>query len=124
MIISETWIGGREAEEDIKNVLSSGHGIGMIARNRRSRGGGIAILYKEGLIKLSEHRFRRENNELVAASGKINGLQRPVFIFALYIKPSLPAHKKKQMLESVVDAVLEIETKHQNPIICIGGDFN
>ena len=42
---------------------------------------------------------------MIAASGKINNNGRPFFVFALYIKHSLSAAKKKEMIDLLVNAI-------------------
>ena len=61
---------------------------------------------------------------MMCAKGNLNGLSRPLYIFAIYIKPSLPAEQKKEMIALLVEELLKIKTTETNPMICVGGDFN
>ena len=124
MIVSETWLRGDAEQDRVVNVLYGGHGVDLLVRNRRSRGGGVGILYKSTALKLKEHRFRKKNYEMLCARGKVVGCSRELYVFAIYVKPSLPAEKKVEMVTLITEELIKIKTTNTNPLICIGGDFN
>lgn len=123
MTITETWLCGGPQQENITDRLLNDHGIGLIHWNRKGRGGGVAVLYKKAL-GLKEHRFKRKSHEIVAAKGTIQRCSRPIYIFCVYVKPTMSRLRKTEMLELIIEAVNNIKTKEQNPLICITGDFN
>lgn len=94
MVITETWLHGEKPEEEMVDILENGHGIKIIRRNRKSRGGGVAILHKPSVIDLKEYRFKRKSHELAAAKGFLARNKWLFYIFAISVKPSMSALKK------------------------------
>ena len=98
--------------------------ISSINYTRVSRGGGVSILFKKSVMSLKEYRFNHHGHELVAASGKIPGNNRPILVVGIYIKPSITAEKKSSLIDSVNSLLSKFKTENANPFICLGGDFN
>ena len=104
MFISETWLHPDRELEKVADKLQGKGGIGMINRTRKSKGGGISILYKNNEINLTEYRFKRKNHEIVAASGKITWNKRPCLMIRL-------CHSKKRLSRDRVGHYNYVERK-------------
>ena len=104
--MSETWLIEGDVFTDAVNELKYKAGIEAICVNRkatsgRNTGGGAAILYKKNKISLKPYPFRREGCELVAAKGRISGDNRPLYVIAAYLPPSM----KKKLYEKYCQAL-------------------
>ena len=126
MIITETWTKDNDKFARIKERCLNEKNMQVIAKHRPGRkvGGGAAIFYKPGRIKLKKYELSNRNIEVVAASGKIPKLGRPVFIFGVYVSTGLGVPEVKTLMEEISDEILKIRTRESEPIFIIGGDFN
>ena len=130
-IVTETWLkDGPDMEEEVQD-LSAGAGLGMIARNRRTRAvngntyGGVAVLWREGLLGLREYkRSNPEGFEVLTATGVLKGHSRKVGVIACYIPPNYTKARADDALEFIADTVVELKRKFKDPYLIIGGDFN
>ena len=53
--ITETWLkNNKQTEREIKD-LSDSEQLGLLAKNRKKRGGGVAIIYNKNLINLKKN---------------------------------------------------------------------
>lgn len=48
----------------------------------------------------------------------------PMYVFSVYIKPSMNADHKREMVDLLTDAIVEIKTREGRPNFFIMGDFN
>ena len=106
------------------DTLTNGNKIQMIQRPRGKRGGGIAILSRKSKITITEYKIKTSGHEILVTKGKIQNNSRPMFIIAVYIKPSLTRDKKNHYMRTLTDIVTKIKTDHKSPYICVAGDFN
>ena len=124
MACTETWLFDGPAKKKAVEDLGGEVGISMIARNRRGRGAGVAILYQDSSLKLKEYKFKRKHYEILAVKGTHSSVRGTLYIFVVYIKPSLNAQQKSELLELLTDVVIQVKTKEDNPKIYVMGDFN
>ena len=92
-IVSETWLIDGPVTDGVKEELNQGYGLDLLTQNRRTTqgrntGGGVAIVFRKKDIMLRTYRFKKNSCELVAATGKLKGSSRPLFIIGAYIPPA------------------------------------
>ena len=119
MIIIETWIQGERTVQQADDLLANGNGLDSIYRSRGARGGRLAILSRRSKVQLKEYKIKTKSHKVLAARGKIQNNSRPIYLLAVYIKPSLSKKKKDDLIEVVIDAVAKIKSESKNPYICI-----
>ena len=96
IVFCETWLRGGKEQDNFVNTLENGHAIKSICRNRRSRGGCVAILYNLHKINVAEHRFGRKNFEIVAAKGTMAGPTGTCLHSVFTLNRVLPQNKKRR----------------------------
>ena len=62
MLVTETWLSKGPVKDQMLDTLENGYGIGGIYKDRGSRGGGVAILFRKSLMKMSEERRTRNGD--------------------------------------------------------------
>ena len=132
-IITESWLkDGSTLDRDIID-LEHGTQLKIIYKNRpvraaraRQVGGGVSIIYNKNLCSLRERRIASRKFELVVATGKINGLNRSVAIFAVYIQPRMKVDELEALRELIADTIIQMKANPHgdDPIFFIGGDLN
>ena len=106
-------------KERTAEILKGEGNISIVTKDRRGRGGGVAILFRNSNMQAREYKFKRKRYEMVAVKASIKDVRGPVFI-----KPSLNAGQKAEILELLTDAINEIKTREEDPKIFVMGDFN
>lgn len=129
-VVTETWLADGQGLEDDKQDLFLGAGISMMCknRNRNDRGlvhGGVAVLYNEQICNFSRIDFKNEEDfEILAAAGKMPGLQRKIIVVACYIPPGYNVPRANRCLETISGIVIEAKRSYKDPYIIVTGDFN
>lgn len=123
MCLSETWL--RDGVNLNMNIddLETAHELGMITRNRGSRGGGVAIVYDRRKMKMKKWP-NRSKFEFVCAQGSTSANKRPITIISYYIPPTMRSDEFKEMASEIEDIISEMKSKLRDPIVIIGGDAN
>ena len=122
--ITETWLGNSaEVKQGIKDLADSS-GIEMLCKNRKSRGGGVALAYNTNLAKLKSIQLPGNNFELLCCGGKIVGLQRAFVVFVCYLPPKMSAGVLDAFCNTLSDGIELVKDKYDDPFIIITGDFN
>ena len=124
LIVTETWLTKGPVKDNALDRLMGEAGVHAITGDRRGRGGGVAILFRSSTITLKEYHIRRKRHEIVAAKGTSPKIGGTIFILGVYVKPSLPAFKKEEIIDILIDSVNEIKIKEENAKVIIAGDFN
>ena len=123
MNISETWL---KDDSNLRNNLADleeAHGLSMITKCRRTRGGGVGIVYDKSKIQLSKFPVNTDY-EIVAARGKTRLTRRPVLVVSYYIPLNITAADFRLLLRDVGDIVGRAKTTMPDPIIIVSGDAN
>ena len=123
-MITETWFKNDiETVQELEEIKHS-EGLEFIWRNRKTRGGGVAIAFKNS--KATFRRLPITNNkfEVVGAIGKTNKDSRQIAVFAIYIPPKQTVSKTVAMYECLADSIEKVKQKYADPYIIIGGDVN
>ena len=125
VLITETWIKTDKNFNRIREEIISSKGLDIISYNRpgKRNGGGVAIVFDPKKLKLSEHRFRRDGIEMVAAKGRIVGDTRTILIYNVYLPPNLPLTKVRNAREIINNDITKLKTEIEGPLVLIGGDF-
>ena len=124
MIISETWLTAGPELIKIVDFLEGEGNIKMLNKIRRTRGGGISILYKPSKIQVKEFRFTRNGHEIIAAEGKVSGSSRPLLIVRVYAPPAMKKDKKDSLLHTICNLLTRFKDERRAPLFAISGDFN
>ena len=123
-LLSETWFkNGPNLHREITD-LSHGENIGMIARNRCGRGGGVAIAYRTDRLCMKEFKLPGNKYEMTCAVGNTGTSNRKIAAIALYIPPRQKSVTTKKMKECLIDGINKLKTAFEDPLILVGGDTN
>ena len=127
-LLTETWFnkGNKKTAHDLQ-VLNQKNGIAVLRKDRTSRGGGIAIAYDQKIAsfkKIPLNTLRGSKFEIMAASGKINGIKKNHIVFVCYLPPSYTASENRLFFDVLTDAVSEAHSKFPESWVTIGGDWN
>lgn len=123
-VLSETWINAKNFNR-IKNDLKAGFGLGVISRGRVGKnGGGVAIVWRNSQIAFEKHCFFSGEFELIAAKTKMGVAGKSLYVFALYLPPSMKVEAVEKMNELIVEEMEKIKVKERDPMFVIAGDFN
>ena len=123
-VATETWF--RTGQELEKKLLDYEYqsGYAVIKRCRSTgRGGGVAIVYKKGDLKMDEVKTNKKY-EIVAAIARRTGQRRKIATIAVYIPPNYNSDQNAQCLEYINGLVASIKQKYNAPYVIIAGDFN
>ena len=104
-LVNETWFTGSSKEKEELSEIKNAENIEFICKNRRSRGGGVAIAFKSTRMKLKRLKLRENKFELVAATGRAVGDNRTIAVYSLYIPPKQTASATKDMFELIADSM-------------------
>ena len=135
-IITESWFkDGPELEKDLKDI-ELGTGLKIVYKNRarkkgtarygnqKTKGGGVALIFNSNKINLTEHKISGNKFELVAAQGRQEKSGRVIYVLAIYIPPKMRASTFTELTECIINEISLIKSKHDDAIICLGGDMN
>lgn len=86
--------------------------------------GGIAIVFNKHKLTLNEYKIQAGQAEIVAAVGKICGIQRKIVVIATYIPPKTKANQVTELMSKISDTILRVKTDYNDPVILLAGDFN
>ena len=120
-LVTETWL-GQQAEQQITDMREA-LGYGCVRRDRLTRGGGVAIIYKRGDLELQQLKTG-SSNEIVAAIGRRTGQRRKILIMAAYIPPNFNAEQSDQVMQEIANLIGTYKRRYNSPYVLLGGDFN
>ena len=123
-ILTETWFkNGRNLNNELLD-LECAEDISIIARNRSSRGGGVAIAYNNISLNMKEYKIPGNTFEMVCAIGNTSKSQRKIAIVSIYVPPRQRVATTAKLKACLADGINKLKTSFDNPIILIGGDTN
>ena len=124
-ILTETWL-NENNEPKIKEDLRELHNLDLITRNRKGRGGGVAIVSKiNSELSFKHHAFFSGEYETVCARAVTPAAGKSIYVFACYYPPNMKQSDVDKFNELVSDEVLRIQSREkQSPFIIIAGDMN
>ena len=131
-VVTESWFrGGNEQAETLQD-LELGSGLGVIYKNRRRSGqpnrllahGGVLIAFRTKTGSFKERKIAGNVFEMVAAEGKIEGIQRKIVVYAVYLPPQMRKENVDRQCEALSNDIARAKSTYDNPIIVIMGDIN
>ena len=111
-------------------TLNLGLVLGMLTKNRpvNPQGyshGGVALVFHEAAASFHEVKLRNDLDfEVLVATGKFQGLSKPVFVVACYVPPGYTSARGTACLEHIRDSVVELKRRYTDPYVVVSGDFN
>ena len=122
--ITETWLGNSpEARQGLRDLADCSN-IEMLCKNRKSRGGGVALAYNTNLAKLKVIQLPNNRFELLCCGGKMGDLQRSFVVFVCYLPPKMSSGVLDSFCSALSDGIELVKDKFDDPFIIITGDFN
>ena len=122
--ISETWMSEGKRYEKNAQKLEDRDELLIIKKSRRTRGGGVAIIFNKRKMSLKQFKIRDNKFEMVGASGRTAEDSRRLIVFSVYYPPQMKKDQVNEMnmcLSSAIDAQLVIDPDAR---IIICGDMN
>ena len=123
-MLTETWFRDNKILEKELKDINDRDGIKILAKNRRSRGGGVAIAYSPEKLTLEVHPIPGNKFEMICAKGHINGTKQAVVLVSIYIPPKQNVKTTADMSECLADELCRLQLSLHNPIFIIAGDTN
>ena len=129
-IVSETWFadGGRLELESESLLLGNGLRLETLNREPLNSGvayGGVAIVVRDAITRTKRYQFDNpEKFEVLPVIVRHAEIARQIFAIAAYLPPGYAVPRGKAAMQYICDLVLDIKTRHQDPLIVIAGDFN
>ena len=125
-MLTETWFQRRDRQlKSQLEEIESKHNISFIRNDRDKRGGGVSIAFNSSesdFKKIQLNCMKGKKFELIAAVGKLHGIQRKHIVISTYIPPSYKKAENEGFLECLVDTIAEAKTKHPGAWLTCGGD--
>ena len=122
--LTETWLTDRREHTEGENDIAERENIRLIKKNRRTRGGGVAIAFDNRKLSLKEHKISDNRYELVCGTGKVLSNNQPVIIISYYIPPKQKSSTTDDMMTCISDGLSLLLVKFSDPLIFIAGDAN
>ena len=103
-IVTETWLRDGNDCDALRDELSLGNGLGLIAKNRQVGGngvayGGVALVWKESFAGFKEVSLPNpQRNEVLVAAGSMRGHSRKIVVVACYVPPNLQRRRAAEVL--------------------------
>ena len=125
MTISETWLksGKTGNEKKVRDILQ-GNDLGLINRNRKSRGGGVAVVFNKNTVVLKESYKFGKNQEVVCGTGRwiTGGIK--VAVISIYIAPKTTSPELAQLKLSITEKMERIRADLGECVFFVAGDMN
>ena len=121
-LLTETWT-THDNEPKIREEFEKQRGLSIIMKSRGTRGGGVAVVYRDNFA-FKRHEFFTANFEILAVQGKLPNTRRQMYIFCLYYPPCMKPDHVKAMNELICEEIVKIKIAHADPLIVIAGDMN
>ena len=124
VMITETWI--RNTKDTVRAVkdLGDAENIGLICKNRPSRGGGVCIAFDKSRANLKRFPLRTSKFEVVAGAGKVTGFSKKVLVIAVYVPPKLDSSQLADLCDYLADSLEKGRRELGDTYVCVGGDMN
>lgn len=123
-ILSETWIDEWNIDR-IKNYMKAGFSIDMVLKNRKKkRGGGVAILWREGKIGFEAHHFKTLDFEVVCAKTMLVVAKKMLYVFSVYYPPDMSVGRVEQTNKLIAKEIEKIKVNNRNAVFIIAGEVN
>ena len=126
-IVTETWLTRKQDCPRIIDDLTVGEEISFIRKDRKTRGGGVAICFNPNRIRLTRFPVEQRNIkevELVCATGNCSLTKRKIAIASIYLPPSISTKELENAIQMLIDDIDKIKTRFPDSLIFIGRDFN
>ena len=99
-ILTETWFkDGKKLKEEL-DKLNYGENIGLVAKNRSTRGGGVAVAFDNTKLVLKEFKFPGNVYEMVCTVGNSSASNRKIAVIAVYIPPKQKSDTTTKMRDA------------------------
>ena len=122
--LTETWLSNsKEVKQGLQDLVHSSN-IDMICKNRKTRGGGVALAFNNSLAKFTQVALPNNNSELLCCKGKINDLARQLVVFVAYLPPKMSAASLEAFCSTLNDGIELVKSRYDDPFVLITGDFN
>ena len=83
------------------------------------------MIYKDSAMKAKPFTFPNPSNfEVLPVQLSVRGINKKVFVIAIYMPPGYTVRRAKECFQHVKDLVLQIKDKFTDPYIALAGDFN
>ena len=123
MIMSETWLRRGKQSKEVLTQLRE-RGLEIIRRDRDSRGGGVAIIYRTSKLRLKEAFRFPADIEAVCATGKSVENNRKILIISAYIPPKTEAAALLRFKVQVRERLEQAKADLGEFDFYMGGDTN
>ena len=122
--LTGTCLGSSSEVKQGLSDLADCSNIEMLCKNRKTRGGGVALAYNSTLAKFKTIQLHNNDYELLCCGGKVGDLQQAFVIFVCYLPPKRSAGTLEAFCVKLSDGIEFVKEKHDNSFIIITGDFN
>lgn len=122
--VSETWLmGGKRFRKNVQK-LEDRDDLVMIFKNRKSRGGGVAIIFDKKRMNLKPVDMKQGDLEVVGAVGRTVNDSTKIFVVSAYYPPQTRKEGVDALNSCIARAVEQMKNQHEGLKIVICGDMN
>ena len=123
-ILSETWLTSSKKIERNIQKLEDREDLVLIKKNRRTRGGGVGIVFNKNKISLKPIRIRGNSFELVGAIGRTVSDSRKILVLSAYYPPQMLKDQVDALNECILSTIDTQKTAHDYLQVVLCGDMN
>jgi Holliday junction resolvase-like predicted endonuclease len=123
-ICTETWIKEGERAEEFLRDLADNTRYDVLRKSRRTRGGGVAILYDKTELHMTHVKTPETDFEVLATLARRKSQRIKFLTIAVYIPPSYDAEKTDSCFKYIIELISLLKSRYESPYVILGGDFN
>ena len=123
-LVTETWMSEGDRYDRNAKKLEDRDNLEIIRKSRKTRGGGVAIVFDKKKIKLKYVKIKRNSFEVVAAVGRTTDDNRKLLIISAYYPPQMKKTKVEELNRCISDFIDDCKVKYDSLAVIIGGDMN
>ena len=121
MTVAETW--HKVGDKNIKRQYHD-EGLGLISRPRSTRGGGVALIFRETRLHLKEAFAYSARFEAVCGVGRWLVANKKIVIISAYLPPRMDASAVKDFVEETRTRIEKMSIDLGDHIFVLAGDTN
>ena len=104
--------------------LENRDNLRIIKRNRKTRGGGVAIIFNKSKMSLREVKIRNNQFELVGALGRTSEEAAKILVLSVYYPPQMKKDKVDALNSCITDTIDRVKIDHAGIKVVLCGDMN
>ena len=122
--LSETWLSNGGRFDKDRKKLEDRDELVMITKNRKTRGGGVAIVFDKRKINLKQVKMGGGDLEVVGAVGRTLTESRRILVISAYYPPAMRRENVDRLNQCISDTIDRQKIAHEGLRVVVCGDMN